>query len=152
MTIIPLWLTTVLAIAASFVCAAGESSHNVKESVAPPRGWSKQTPAPGDRVIQLRIGLPQPNFNVLEEHLYQVSDPFHQRYGQHLSKEEVEHLVAPNSQSIRLVDEWLTSHGLVEDVISRSPAKDWVTITIPISLAEKMLDTVRTITLCINCG
>lgn len=51
----------------------------------------------------------------------------HERYGDHLSKEEVEQLVAPHPQSVQRVDEWLASHGI--DVSAfRSPAQDWVTV------------------------
>jgi tripeptidyl-peptidase I len=78
---------------------------------------------------------------VQESHLYEVSDPDHPRYG-HLSKDEVEVLVAPHSESIGLVNEWLGSHGFNEDAIVRSPAKDWVTINVPVRVAEQMLDTV----------
>ena len=70
------------------------------------------------------------------------SDPFHDRYGQHLSKEEVEDLVAPEAESVHLVNEWLASHGVYEDGLTRSPAKDWVHIKIPVALAEEMLKTV----------
>jgi len=118
-----------------------DCAHKVKESVSPPRGWSKIKPAPADHSINLRIGLPQPNFAALEQHLYEVSDPFHQRYGAHLSKEEVEALIAPHSTSVDLVNEWLASHGIFEDQLSRSPAKDWVKVTVPVSLAEEMLKT-----------
>ena len=114
----------------------------VKEIVLPPHGWIKHsTPSP-DHTIALRIGLPQPNFHVLEKHLYEVSDPDHERYGAHLSKEEVENLVAPHQESVDLVDEWLQSHGIGENDLVRSPAKDWVTLKIPVSLVEKMLNTV----------
>ena len=116
--------------------------HKVKENIKPPRGWLKQKPAPPDHVIELRIALPQSDFETLVEHLYKVSDPFHERYGQHLSKEEVEALVAPHDESISLVDDWLLSHGLNKDNFVRSPAKDWVTVRVPVALAEKMLDTV----------
>jgi tripeptidyl-peptidase I len=116
--------------------------HKVKETVIPPQGWVKHSvPAP-DHTIVLRIGLPQPNFHVLEKHLYEVSDPYHERYGAHLSKEEVETLVAPHQESLDLVNEWLQSHSIGENDLVRSPAKDWVTLKIPVSLVEKMLDTV----------
>ncbi|KAG6841851.1 hypothetical protein C0991_006258 [Blastosporella zonata] len=116
--------------------------HKVKESVIPPRGWTKSGTPRADHSIVLRIGLPQPNFHILEKHLYEVSDPYHDRYGAHLSKEETEALVAPDQDSIDAVNEWLESHDIQEADLVRSPAKDWVTITIPVSLAEKMLDTV----------
>ncbi|KAI0925655.1 hypothetical protein AcV5_008333 [Taiwanofungus camphoratus] len=135
-----IWL--VLALSAFVNAAPGKDcAHRLKESVPPPRGWTKQRPAPADHVIELRIGLPQPNFSVLEQHLYEVSDPFHARYGAHLSKEEVEALVAPHPDSVGLVNEWLASHGIPEDALSRSPGMDWVKIKVPVGLAEKMLET-----------
>lgn len=120
-----------------------DHAYGVKETVAPPRGWVKHSVPSPDHTITLRIGLPQPSFHVLETHLYEVSDPFHERYGAHLSKEEVEALVAPYQESLDFVDEWLASHGVTNDDLVRSPAKDWVTLRVPVSLAEEMLDTVR---------
>lgn len=55
----------------------------------------------------------------------------------------MEALVAPHDESVHLVNEWLASHGLYEDSLSRSPARDWVHIKVPVSLAEDMLKTVR---------
>ncbi|KAJ7639286.1 tripeptidyl peptidase A [Roridomyces roridus] len=119
-----------------------DCEHKVKEQLgAPPRGWTIHGPAPADHSIQLRIALPQPNFGVLEEHLYAVSDPVHERYGQHLSKEEVEELVAPHPESVDAVTEWLASHGIQEESIGRSPAGDWFNIRVPVSVAEEMLNT-----------
>ncbi|KAH9837729.1 peptidase S8/S53 domain-containing protein [Rhodofomes roseus] len=123
------------------VAAPAEHTHRVKETVLPPRGWTALRPASPAHTIELRIGLPQPNFAELEDHLYAVSDPSSERYGGHLSKEEVEALVAPHPESVHLVEEWLASHGLLGDALSRSPAGDWVTVRVPVSLAEKMLDT-----------
>ncbi|KAM5534444.1 hypothetical protein V8D89_011911 [Ganoderma adspersum] len=134
-------LALALALAAGASAVPSTTAHKVKESVVSPRGWVKRAPAPADHIIDLRIALPQPNFDELERHLYEVSDPFHDRYGQHLSKEEVEDLVAPEAESVHLVNEWLASHGVSEDGLSRSPAKDWVHIKIPVALAEEMLKT-----------
>lgn len=121
---------------------ARTSGFLVKESVSLPNGWVKHsTPSP-DHVISLRIGLPQSNFRALERILYEVSDPDHPRYGQHLSKAEVDELVAPYPHSLNAVNDWLATHGLGEHNIDRSPAKDWIKITIPVSLVEEMLDTV----------
>ncbi|KAI0758086.1 tripeptidyl peptidase A [Fomes fomentarius] len=134
------WLPLAFAALAAAL-PAKDCAHKVKESIQPPRGWTKSQPAPADHIIELRIGLPQPNFAELERHLYEVSDPFHERYGDHLSKEEVEALIAPHDESIHLVNEWLASHGLYEDSLSRSPARDWVLVKVPVSLAEEMLKT-----------
>ena len=122
--------------------AAAPREYSVKEEVSSPKGWVKHSRPHPDHSINLRIGLPQPNFHVLEKNLYEVSDPDHERYGQHLSKSEVEALVAPHPESLNLVNEWLGNFGVTEDSLVRSPARDWVTLKVPVSLAEKMLDTV----------
>lgn len=114
----------------------------LKETIIPPRGWSKDGTPPADHKIALRIGLPQANFNVLKTHLYEVSDPYHPRYGAYLSKEEVDALVAPHQASIDAVNDWLGSHGIQNSDVNRSPAGDWITITLPVHMVEKMLDTV----------
>jgi tripeptidyl-peptidase-1 len=98
--------------------------------------------APSAHVIQLRVALPQPRFPELERHLAEISDPFHGRYGQHLSKEEVEELVAPHPSSVDAVHKWLASHGIRSEACHRSPAGDWVTVHVPVAQAEKMLGTV----------
>ncbi|KAF7983296.1 hypothetical protein HWV62_22961 [Athelia sp. TMB] len=133
------WL--LLAFALSVAARPSRQGCKVKESIAHPQGWVKQAAAPADYVIELRIALPQPNFSVLESHLYEVSDPNHERYGAHLSKEEVEAIVAPHDESIDLVNAWLASHGIAESDVTRSPAKDWAYIKVPVSKAEDMLDT-----------
>ncbi|KAH7887356.1 peptidase S8/S53 domain-containing protein [Phlebopus sp. FC_14] len=116
--------------------------HRVKESiVAPPRGWVQSTPVPPNHMLELKIALPQPHFPVLEQHLWEISDPSHERYGVHLSKEETETLMAPHPETLDEISEWLASHGIQDEHISRSDAQDWVTIRVPVSLAEEMLDT-----------
>ena len=122
--------------------AAVPRKYCVKEEVSSPRGWVKHGLPHPDHNIVLQIGLPQPDFHVLEKNLYEVSDPDHERYGQHLSKSEVEALVAPHPESLNLVNEWLGTFGIDVDSLVRSPARDWVTLEVPVSLAEKMLDTV----------
>jgi tripeptidyl-peptidase-1 len=125
----------------AFALPSQDCEHKIKESVSPPLGWTIAGPAPSDHLIKLRIALPQSNFDVLEDHLYAISDPYHERYGAHLTKEEIEELVAPRPESVASVTEWLSSHGVEEDDIGRSPAGDWLTIRVPVRLVEKMLDT-----------
>lgn len=115
----------------------------VKESIHPPPGWVKYSSASPDHVLRLRIALPQPQFHVLEQHLMEISDPDHERYGKYLSKDQVDDLVRPYDESLDLVTEWLEKWGIYEENISRSAAKDWVTVMIPVRLAEQMLNTVR---------
>ncbi|KAF7335278.1 Tripeptidyl peptidase A [Mycena sanguinolenta] len=125
----------------AFALPSKDCEHQVKEEVVSPQGWTIFGPAPSDHFINLRIALPQSNFDLLEQHLYEISDPYHERYGAHLTKEEVEDLVAPHPDSVVAVNEWLSSHGIQEEDISRSSAGDWITIKVPVWLVEKMLDT-----------
>lgn len=142
-------LAVVLYLYASFARAApspaafSTSLNIVKESINPPRGWVQGPPAPEHHTIKLSIALPQPRFGELEAHLQEVSDPAHARYGQHLSKADVDALVTPHQDSLDSVDDWLTQHGLGDEDMVRSDGMDWVTIRVTIGTAEKMLDTVR---------
>ncbi|KAJ3984233.1 tripeptidyl peptidase A [Lentinula detonsa] len=113
----------------------------LKESVVPPRQWKKYSSYPADSRIELRIGLVQPHIHVLENHIQEISDPDHERYGRHLSKAEVEDLVAPSEESIQLVNAWLKSLGIEDANTYRTPAQDWIVINLTVSVAEKMLDT-----------
>jgi tripeptidyl-peptidase-1 len=118
--------------------------HKIKESIeGPPRGWLRHGPAPPNHLLELKIALPQPHFPTLEKHLWEVSNPKHERYGAYLSKEETEALTAPHPETLDVVNEWLSSHGIEEEHLYRSSAQDWVTIRVPVALAEEMLKTVR---------
>lgn len=68
-----------------------------------------------------------------------VSDPYHLRYGQHLSADEVNDLVKPTEEADRLAREWLGDHGIHD--FGYSSSHDWLLITVPVYLAEALLDT-----------
>ncbi|KZP09215.1 subtilisin-like protein [Athelia psychrophila] len=106
----------------------------------PPSGWERlEAPPSPDHLITLQIGLKQHNFEGLVEELYKVSDPDHPSYGNHLSKSEAEEFVKPHPESLVAVNEWLRQHSVDLASVSRSPAGDWATLTVPISRAEAML-------------
>ncbi|KAI8969372.1 subtilisin-like protein [Trametes punicea] len=106
-----------------------------------PRGWELHGPAPADHTFDMRIGLKQDRFDELVAALYEVSDPSHEKYGQHLSKEDVAALVTPHPDSVDLVDSWLSEHGLDPSACQRSHAGDWVTVRVSVAQAERMLGT-----------
>ena len=130
------------AMASVVVCGAPQAL-KLRQSVAVPRNWLDLGRAPPAHVIPLRIALPQQRFSELEQHLAEISDPFHARYGKHLSKADVEALVAPHPNSVNAVYEWLEGHGFRREVCHQSPAGDWVTVRVPVAQAEEMLGTVR---------
>ncbi|CAE6421473.1 unnamed protein product [Rhizoctonia solani] len=104
-----------------------------------PSGWTAVARAPAEHNIDLRVGLKQARMTDLLAVLGEVSDPANARYGKHLSKDDVDKLVAPRSESVESVEQWLRSHGA--QVSGRSSAGDWIYVTVPVSRAEKMLGT-----------
>ncbi|KAF4624152.1 hypothetical protein G7Y89_g14020 [Cudoniella acicularis] len=117
------------------------SPYVVKETHFVPRQWSRVGPAPADHIINLQIGLKQNQIDELQRHLYEVSDPDHDRYGQHLSVSEVNDLVKPSDDTLDLVADWLLDNGIHGSRLEYSPAKDWISVSLPINAVENLLKT-----------
>jgi tripeptidyl-peptidase-1 len=83
----------------------------------------------------------QGDFEELERQLLEVSDPYHHKYGQHLSLEDVSTLVAPSQHALGAVHEWLEDNDVRLDQVRYTPAKDWVIVTLPVAEVEELLDT-----------
>ncbi|KAL5413059.1 hypothetical protein PMIN03_003985 [Paraphaeosphaeria minitans] len=115
------------------------SPYTVKETHFAPREWTKLDRANGNKLVQLQIGLKQGNMDGLLEHLDQVSDPDHARYGAHLSADEVDGMVRPAKETCDQVEDWLREAGIGD--VSYNTAKDWITVNLPIDFVEKLLDT-----------
>lgn len=128
-----------------------------------PNGWEVVGPAPAEEKLAVRIGLKQDGIDDLISHLYAVSDPSHHRYGtclrgrvvvssilcclrygQHLTKEQVDALSAPHPDATGLVEDWLSHYDLLhnpECQMTRSSSGDWVTLFISVGQLEQMLGT-----------
>ncbi|KAF2501113.1 tripeptidyl-peptidase 1 precursor [Lophium mytilinum] len=137
-------LTSVLsvAIAAQAVFCSpvrSRSPYVVKETHNVPRQWKRVSRAPSAHTIDLHIGIKQGQFDELERHLYEVSDPSHDRYGKHLSHDEVNALVKPSEETLNLVNEWLRDNGI--ESLTYSPSKDWISVSLPVETVERLLDT-----------
>ena len=70
-----------------------------------------------------------------------VSNPLHTRYGQHLSTAEVNNLVKPADDTLRLVQEWLDENDVSAESRQHSPAQDWITVSLPVERVESLLNT-----------
>lgn len=114
------------------------TAYNVKERHSAPQSWKNLGRAPADHKIHMKLGLKQGNFEELDRQLWEVSDPDHDRYGQHLTLEHINELVAPKEETLDLVHEWLLTNGVKE--LSYSESKDWVSIYIDVASAEALLD------------
>ncbi|EKM58720.1 uncharacterized protein PHACADRAFT_90318 [Phanerochaete carnosa HHB-10118-sp] len=104
-------------------------SMKLREAIpAVPDGYVNNGPAPADTQLNLRIALAQSDPDGLIDALYDVSTPTSSSYGQHLSKEE----------TASAVNAWLTQAGV--NAIPISPAADWLSISVPVSLANDLFD------------
>lgn len=107
-----------------------------------PRGWKWVSKPDPESTIELRFGLKQDRVDELISSLYEVSTPNHHRYGKHLSKEEVDALVAPHPDSVEAVESWLLHHDIdPADATFRSSSGSWITVPVSVSKAEQMLGT-----------
>ncbi|EKM56142.1 uncharacterized protein PHACADRAFT_145272 [Phanerochaete carnosa HHB-10118-sp] len=135
-------VSTLIALSSLFALAfASPVARRMKvlESRAlPAAGFVRTGPAAANTTLDLRIALVQSNTDTLIEALYNVSTPGHPSYGQHLSKEEVEQLVAPSTESITAVNAWLQQAGV--NATTMTPAGDWLSISVPVSKANSLFD------------
>ncbi|KAI0366840.1 subtilisin-like protein [Pilatotrama ljubarskyi] len=110
----------------------------VRSQVDVPRGFSYVGKASAEKTLNLRIALVQNNVTGLEAALYDVSDPKSENYGHHLSKSEVEAMVAPTTETVQKVKAWLGKNNITAETIS--PAGDWLSINVPVSKANALLN------------
>ncbi|PQE06032.1 tripeptidyl-peptidase 1 precursor protein [Rutstroemia sp. NJR-2017a BBW] len=140
---VTVFLTAVLAAQSAVASAVirSRTSYAVKERHNVPRKWKRVARAPSEGIINLNIALKQSQFEELERHLYEVSNPSHERYGNHLSIDEVNSLVKPSTKTLDFAHEWLADNGIDASSLTYSGAKDWIHLTIPVKDAERLLDT-----------
>ncbi|KAJ7499925.1 family S53 protease-like protein [Mycena latifolia] len=101
------------------------------------QGFAKIGPASASSSTNLRIALASKDIAGLERALLDVSHPSSANYRNHLSKTEVNALVAPSDEAAAAVQAWLASHGLVAD--TSMSAGHWLAVAVPVSKANGML-------------
>lgn len=103
----------VLVATACLASASPFGARVVKETwgTAPTR-WARGPRVQPSTPVELIFAVKQTNLEELESTLVAVSDPDSPRYGQHLSAEEVDNLVAPRPADILTVLMWLKEQGV----------------------------------------
>jgi tripeptidyl-peptidase-1 len=71
----------------------------------------------------------------------EISDPNSEKYGQHMSPEEVGDLFRPSSKSIESLRDWLHSSGIETDRHQVSPGRGWLKFDATIEELESLLST-----------
>ncbi|KAJ7121434.1 family S53 protease-like protein [Mycena epipterygia] len=103
---------------------------------APPAGFVRQGVAPDNTMLTLRVALASNNISGLEERLTSLSTPGSSEFRQWLSMDEVKSFVQPSPETVSAFDAFALMNGLKPTVIS--PNGDWVSITLPVSQANKL--------------
>ncbi len=98
---------------------------------------SKEPLSP-DTLVRITVAVRQQNQDVLEKEILQRSDPSNTKhYGKWLSKEMVDSIVAPTTESVKSVRAWLSKAGGAH--IESSSTGDFLSTTITVAAAEKYL-------------
>ncbi|RPD54221.1 family S53 protease [Lentinus tigrinus ALCF2SS1-7] len=111
--------------------------HGAQQTVPQNPHFTPLHPASPGQSISLTLGLPPTNMNGLHTALYDVSDPASPNYGKYLTKAEVEAFVAPKTESVKAVTDWLSQHSIKAEVVS--PSGDMLRINVPVSTANALL-------------
>ncbi|OCH86873.1 family S53 protease [Obba rivulosa] len=109
-----------------------------REARPVPPDFSLIGPTPQNFTLTLRLALVQNDRIDLQNTLMDVSTPSSPRYGQYLSKEEVEKFVAPSEESTGIVNSWLLDNNLNPSKLS--PTGDWLSIDISAGKANDLLN------------
>eukprot|EP01128_Nolandella_sp_AFSM9_P004292 TRINITY_DN18_c0_g1_i1.p1 TRINITY_DN18_c0_g1~~TRINITY_DN18_c0_g1_i1.p1 ORF type:complete len:585 (-),score=171.21 TRINITY_DN18_c0_g1_i1:111-1865(-) len=72
--------------------------------------------------------------------LMEVSDPASPKYGQHLTFEQI-HELTYDAEALNAVHNFLTSHGIPEEARFEAPNGEYVVVTAPVELVERMFNT-----------
>jgi tripeptidyl-peptidase I len=66
-----------------------------------------------------------------------LSDPKSPNYGKHLTREEVDQVVAPNAEAIATIVDWIASEtGVRHDEIAVVGSGDFLRVNLPVSKAS----------------
>merc|ERR1719401_642616 len=76
---------------------------------------------------------------MLEKTFHEVSDPQHERYGQHLSIDDITKLLRIPEGRVSPVVQYFKDAGSTS--VEVSPNKDMITVTMPAAAAEAALNT-----------
>lgn len=94
--------------------------------------------ARADEMLNLRVALKNTNMPGLSAALLDAATPGRPNFRQWLSKDEVASYARPSNETLHAVSAWLAKNGLTATEIS--PSGDWLSISVPVGIANKMLN------------
>ena len=116
--------------------SASRGEHHAYDAPGFPGEWTMGERADSSASITLYFFMKNQNVDTLEDIFLAVSDPTNARYGQHLSLDEVNALVAPAPEALAALQEHV---GSSLPLRASTPNSDMVEIDVSIALAERIL-------------
>ncbi|KAJ5766927.1 uncharacterized protein N7511_004543 [Penicillium nucicola] len=104
-----------------------------------PEGWSKGSKPPASTLMTFNLAITQSNAAEFEKKVIELSTPGHATYGQHMRREEVNGFLRPHQSVSDSIHAWLRSGNVPASSIKQ--AGNWITFTVPLDQAEKMMQT-----------
>eukprot|EP00163_Fabomonas_tropica_P015711 TRINITY_DN28541_c0_g1_i1.p1 TRINITY_DN28541_c0_g1~~TRINITY_DN28541_c0_g1_i1.p1 ORF type:complete len:563 (+),score=202.08 TRINITY_DN28541_c0_g1_i1:121-1809(+) len=101
------------------------------------RDWNRLGAPSALSKIKLVFGIKQQNTDKLYTIFKAVSDPQNPKYGQYLSRDEVDAITRPKAEHISTVTSWLQQNGVAS--FELLPSKDLIVAYVPVKVAESLL-------------
>lgn len=117
----------------SFIIAA-VATLATAQPTSTPNGLSRHENS--GQAVDMSIGLHPEKPEILERTLYELSNPHHERYGRHLTREEAKSLLEPSDEASDLVKRWLSDQGVPESHIEARG--QWIHARVPADLADML--------------
>ncbi|MCJ1312916.1 hypothetical protein MMC25_006592 [Agyrium rufum] len=113
----------------------------VERLTGPPEGWVKDDAARFDKdaaVVKLRIHLVQQGMDRFHDMAMKIATPGHELYGQHLSQQVIDAMIAPKDESKELVMQWLENANMAKHA-TISERGDSVIVEASVKQVEELL-------------
>ncbi|KUL92256.1 hypothetical protein ZTR_02563 [Talaromyces verruculosus] len=131
---VPLALSALLT---SALAAPATSYATVEGFDSIPSGWEQVAPASPTKVLNLRLSLAPANTDNFLNTVLGLSTPGQASYGQFLSPEQLQDLIAPASTASNAVTSWLTEQALSANAIQNNG--NWLAFQLSVEQAENLL-------------
>ncbi|KAI8873585.1 subtilisin-like protein [Ramicandelaber brevisporus] len=103
---------------------------------AAPSPWALVGPAPLDHPVNLQVGLKQQNVEQFNHRFMEMSTPGNPNYRKHMSRDELNAMLAPKDESVQMVLSWLKSFG-----IEGTHDNQWIKADATVDQAQRLLQT-----------
>lgn len=135
-----LWRILCLFLACSQANPVPSGGYQVVERLpGVPEGWTEHGAPSSSTLVKFRMAIRHKRMAEFEQRTIDIATPGSHLYGHFMTGEEVNDFLRPSDDAVRTIFSWMKSEHIPEDSTERHG--NWITFTVPISQAEKLLDT-----------